>query len=97
MISIEESTDFRAWNNQFASDEAAIKAAWDEVKALVRRNPPEGCILQAVDTGEGWSLEVSYPEGHEKHGEAVALLAWPESWPSHMKTSKLTEYGFEIC
>ena len=95
MISIADSADFRTWNSQFATDEAAIKAAWDEVKAM-RRDVPEGCTLTAVHTGDGWALEVSFPEKHERHGEAVAMLAWPESWPEWVDTDFLTKAGFEV-
>jgi hypothetical protein len=51
---------------------------------------PENCKLVAAHTGEGWSLEV-----HGKNGETVALLAWPESWPSEMMAFDLKQFGFE--
>lgn len=73
------------------------KAIFEALDALDRKNnPPEGCTLLAVDTGEGWELEVGYPLGHENEGEAVALLAWPPSWPEQMTSAKLTEFGFEV-
>jgi hypothetical protein len=51
---------------------------------------PENCKLVAAHTGEGWSLEV-----HNKNGETVALLAWPESWHSEMMAFDLEQFGFE--
>jgi hypothetical protein len=49
-----------------------------------------------VDTGDGWCLQVGYPYGHEKEGEPVALLAWPDSWPENMTATELTKAGFEV-
>ena len=50
---------------------------------------PENCKLIAAHTGDGWSLEV-----HNEHG-AIAMLAWPESWPETMTTKQLEAAGFE--
>jgi hypothetical protein len=52
-----------------------LESSWNDRVS----NPPEGCTLLAVDTGDGWELEVGYPENDERGGEAVALLAWPAS------------------
>jgi hypothetical protein len=56
-------------------------------------NPPEGCILAACWSGDGWNLEVVRPGTLE----CVALLAWPESWPKTMTAEQLGKFGFEIC
>ena len=65
------------------------------IEALVdrHRTPPDGCVLQAVDTGDGWCLEVANPATEE----CVALLAWPESWPETVTAKQVAEFGFEIC
>ena len=52
---------------------------------------PEGCILIAVDTGEGYSLEVESPGG-----KTLCELAWPESWPTTVTPAYLTVAGFKI-
>ena len=52
---------------------------------------PEGCILIAVDTGEGYSLEVQ-----DTGGKTIAELAWPESWPERVSPAYLTVAGFTI-
>ena len=52
---------------------------------------PEGCILIAVDTGGGYSLEVQAP-----NGKTIAELAWPDSWPEIVTPAYLTVAGFKI-
>lgn len=52
----------------------------------------EECKLVAVDTGDGWSLEV-----HAPWGEVIAFLAWPKSWPETMTNIMLEAAGFEIA
>lgn len=72
---------------------AQAKAMLEHVLAPLNANPPEGCVLQAVDTGDGWYLEVANPATEE----CVALLAWPESWPETITAKQVAEFGFEIC
>jgi len=86
-------------SNKFLEDaKAAFKAKVDVLEADLDRyrqmvSPPEGCVLQAVDTGDGWCLEVANPATEE----CVALLAWPESWPETITAKQVAEFGFEIC
>lgn len=51
----------------------------------------DSCTLVAVDTGEGYSLEVMAP-----NGQTVCELAWPESWPTTVTPAYLTVAGFKI-
>ena len=51
---------------------------------------PEGCTLAAIDTGNGYQLEVR--DG--KH--TIAILDWPASWPEIVTPAYLTVAGFEI-
>ncbi len=55
---------------------------------------PEGCNLVAVADGSGDEAELSLRV--EKDGEAVALLAWPKSWPEKVTRQKVEQYGFEF-
>jgi hypothetical protein len=52
---------------------------------------PESCRLVAIDTGEGYALEVQ-----DSTGETIAELAWPESWPDIVSPAYLTVAGFKI-
>lgn len=52
---------------------------------------PEGCILVAHDTGDGWYLGVE-----DGKGETVAMLDWPKTWPETMTAKQLIECGFLI-
>lgn len=56
-----------------------------------RGKTPEGCTLVAVDTGEGYALEVL-----DGSGNTIAELAWPESWPAVVSPTYLTVAGFSI-
>lgn len=52
---------------------------------------PEGCVLVAHDTGDGWALGVENQKGDE-----ICLLDWPDSWPERINTATLRKYGFKI-
>lgn len=54
-------------------------------------DPPESCILVAVDTGGGYLLGVE-----DSRGNTVAELAWPESWPQTVSPDYLRVAGFKI-
>ena len=53
---------------------------------------PEGCVLTAQHTGDGWLLAV---ELHDL-SDVVAILDWPESWPEEITEEQLMLYGFRI-
>ena len=62
-------------------------------RGRARKEPtviPEGCTLAAIDTGNGYQLEVR--DG--KH--TIAILEWPASWPEIVSPAYLTVAGFEI-
>ena len=54
---------------------------------------PEGATLIAVGDSEGWLLQVEDPNDK---GEAIAYLAWPESWPKEVGHDFLIAAGFKI-
>lgn len=53
--------------------------------------PPEGCLLFACDTGDGWCLTVATTDG-----DVFGYLAWPEWWPKDLTATELRERGFDI-
>lgn len=52
---------------------------------------PEGCLLVAHDTGDGWALAVETADG-----DLVAYLKWPDAWPETLTTQELIAKGFMI-
>lgn len=76
------------WPGANVRDAARIVDAYEEDK---RWWTPEGCILVAHDTGDGWYLGVK-----DSKGNTVAMLDWPKAWPETMSASRLREIGFEI-
>jgi hypothetical protein len=56
-----------------------------------RNDAIENCKLTAHHTGDGWSLAVE-----DRHGNVIAYLEWPESWPGIVDSNFLARSGFEI-
>lgn len=52
---------------------------------------PEGLLLFAIDTGDGWCLTVETADG-----DVFGYLAWPEWWPKELSAAQLRERGFDI-
>lgn len=57
---------------------------------VIRHDPPEGCKLEAHDSGDGWVLTAT------KKGEVVAYLDWPDTWPEQVTERQLKGFGFEV-
>ena len=70
---------------------ACVPCMREQCEINLRKRTPEGCVLEAADTGDGWSLEVRASDG-----PLVAILAWPETWPVNVTRDKLIRSGFEV-
>lgn len=68
-----------------------MKRLSSEVKNVDLPDPPEGCLLFAVETGDGWCLEVA-----DSQGSIIAYLAWPAWWSKKVDARHLSKSGFDI-